>query len=409
MMYSFPLGRSTTASGGMRRKLLVATVLAAGFLASAPAWAQNNYMPVEGLYIGGGVGANWLDGYNLNQSGPINTVLTNNGFQPRNGKVSFDTGFVGVASLGWGFGNGLRVEAEGSYHGNDVDKISGFASNFVSSTGVAYNVQHNNGGYQQTPALMFNALYDFDIPGAPWISPYIGGGIGVGWQELGTTNVNFITNAIQNSTRLHTSGTSQTGFAYQAIVGAGFPIEAVPGLAITTEFRFFATENNDYSASISSLQTGRTLATGTIKTENYNYGILLGIRYNFGRTPPPPPPPAVVAPAPAPARTYLVFFDWDRADLTDRARQVIAQAAQTSRSTQTTRIEVNGFTDTSGTAAYNQRLSVRRAESVAAELVRDGVPRNEITIQGFGETHLLVPTANGVREPQNRRVEIILH
>ncbi|MBV9736053.1 MAG: OmpA family protein, partial [Acidisphaera sp.] len=47
-------------------------------------------------------------------------------------------------------------------------------------------------------------------------------------------------------------------------------------------------------------------------------------------------------------------------------------------------------------------------QSVAAELVRDGVPRNAITIQGFGETHPLVPTAKGVREPQNRRVEIIL-
>ena len=53
-------------------------------------------------------------------------------------------------------------------------------------------------------------------------------------------------------------------------------------------------------------------------------------------------------------------------------------------------------------------LSLRRANAVAAELVRDGVPRNEISIQGFGETHLLVPTGPGVREPQNRRVEIIL-
>ena len=69
---------------------------------------------------------------------------------------------------------------------------------------------------------------------------------------------------------------------------------------------------------------------------------------------------------------------------------------------------MNGYTDTSGTAAYNQRLSVRRAEAVAAELVRRGVPRNAISIQGFGETHLLVPAGPGVREPRNRRVEIIL-
>ena len=103
-----------------------------------------------------------------------------------------------------------------------------------------------------------------------------------------------------------------------------------------------------------------------------------------------------------------MFFDWDRADLTDRARQIIREAAENSTRVQYTRIEVNGYTDTSGTAAYNQRLSVRRAQAVAAELVRNGVPRHAITIQGFGETHLLVPTGPGVREPQNRRVEIII-
>jgi outer membrane protein OmpA-like peptidoglycan-associated protein len=65
--------------------------------------------------------------------------------------------------------------------------------------------------------------------------------------------------------------------------------------------------------------------------------------------------------------------------------------------------------DTSGTPRYNQGLSVRRAQAVAAELIKDGVPANVITIQGFGDTHLLVPTGPGVREPQNRRVEIVVH
>jgi outer membrane protein OmpA-like peptidoglycan-associated protein len=103
-----------------------------------------------------------------------------------------------------------------------------------------------------------------------------------------------------------------------------------------------------------------------------------------------------------------VFFDWDRADLTERARQIVAQAAQASTKVQTTRIEVNGYTDLSGTVAYNQKLSVRRAKTVEAELVHDGVAESEIDIHGYGETHPLVPTAKGVREPQNRRVEIIL-
>jgi outer membrane protein OmpA-like peptidoglycan-associated protein len=114
----------------------------------------------------------------------------------------------------------------------------------------------------------------------------------------------------------------------------------------------------------------------------------------------PPQPPTV--------RTFLVFFDWDRADLSERARQIVATAAAASRSVQTTKINVNGYTDLSGTVPYNQRLSVRRAQSVQAELVRDGVASNEISIHGYGESSPLIPTAPGVREPQNRRVEIIL-
>jgi len=96
------------------------------------------------------------------------------------------------------------------------------------------------------------------------------------------------------------------------------------------------------------------------------------------------------------------------ASLTDRARQIIRLAADASTHVQYTQIRVNGYTDTSGSARYNQALSVRRAEAVAAELVRLGVPRSAIAIRGFGETHLLVPTGPNVREAQNRRVEIII-
>jgi outer membrane protein OmpA-like peptidoglycan-associated protein len=58
-------------------------------------------------------------------------------------------------------------------------------------------------------------------------------------------------------------------------------------------------------------------------------------------------------------------------------------------------------------ARYNQDLSLRRARAVAEELVRDGIAPSEIATRGFSETHPLVPTAPGMREPQNRRVEII--
>ena len=176
-----------------------------------------------------------------------------------------------------------------------------------------------------------------------------------------------------------------------------------------TNQRYFIYGTFSPTSSITFLQ-----APGTSNPRSYNIGAPIagfgGIRVTFGApSAPPPAVPVAVAPAaPAPVRTYLVFFDWDRADLTGRARQIVAQAAAASTRVQVTRIQVNGHTDTSGPPRYNQGLSMRRAEAVAAELVRNGVPRDVISIRGLGETHLLVPTAAGVREPQNRRVEIVL-
>jgi autotransporter-associated beta strand protein len=154
---------------------------------------------------------------------------------------------------------------------------------------------------------------------------------------------------------------------------------------------------------------GNVSYTASVTSQRYiAVGGTLGLRYTFGGPTVPSPVIPVAAPMPAPARTYLVFFDWDKADLTARARQIITEAAQNSSRVQVTRIEVNGHADRTGSAAYNQALSERRARNVAAELVRDGVPQHIITVQGFGYARPLVPTAAGVREPQNRRVEIIL-
>ena len=189
------------------------------------------------------------------------------------------------------------------------------------------------------------------------------------------------------------------------------------GYKITPDLQFTVGANNftDKYADHTTFTSRYHNAVEYIPSSPYgiNGGFYYGrLTYAWGAAPPPvaqmpepaPPPPPVATPV----RTYLVFFDWDRADLTERARQIVASAAEASTHVQTTQIEVNGYTDLSGTPAYNQKLSVRRAMTVKAELVHDGVAPGEIDIHGFGETHPLVPTAKGVREPQNRRVEIIL-
>jgi OmpA-OmpF porin, OOP family len=263
----------------------------------------------------------------------------------------------------------------------------------------------NISGREQKFGLMVNALYDF-VGLAPIIQPYIG--LGIGYQGA---NLQGVSASDSFGDVLHLKNSTEGSFAYQAILGVALPIAAAPGLAITAEYRFMGLAGSrTYSGSLTAGGGGPTEAASIKLNQDYNSTFLIGIRYNFGQTavvaaaPAPAPAPAV-----APARSYLVFFDWDKATLTDRARQIIKEAADNSTHVQYTRIEVSGYTDTSGTPQYNMGLSVRRATAVKAELIRDGVPAAAIATQGFGETHLLVPTGAGVREPQNRRVEIIIH
>jgi len=145
----------------------------------------------------------------------------------------------------------------------------------------------------------------------------------------------------------------------------------------------------------------------------------LGAKFKFGSAEAPKPAAAPVAPAPAPTppppppaveakRSFQVFFDFDKSNITQAAAHVIQEAADAVKAGHVVQITVTGHTDTVGTASYNQGLSERRAASVKTQLVTDGVPGGEVTTIGVGKNGLLVPTADGVREPQNRRAEIVL-
>ena len=358
----------------LKKALLAATLLSLPMAATAN--AQSWDPRVQGIYIGAGLGANYLDDSDAD----------------RNISISFEWGWAGVLSVGYGFGNGLRLELEGNYRQNDVDGIDASGGSFPRTTGTV-----------RSYGLMVNALYDFRL--GP-VMPYVGVGAGYVWHDY--DGVGFQARNGNQSGQLNIGGTNGA-FGYQAILGVAFPIDSVPGLALTAEGRFMGTASEDVDGRVNGNvtvngQTFRDRETIKFASDNYNWSILFGVRYNFGRT---AAPVAPVAAAPAPARTFLVFFDWNRDNLTDRARQIIAEAAQARTRQAVTRIEVNGYTDTSGSAQYNQGLSVRRANAVASELVRLGVPRQEIVAQGFGETNLLVATPDNTREPQNRRVEII--
>ncbi len=360
-------------------------LLGASLLAAPVAAAKGQ--PIQGLYAGAAAG------YNLTQSIPVSSSIPGVGsFGLRLGQSN---GLAALGSIGYGFGSGWRVEVEGDFLRNGIRSPqitlppatifgrpipgTGFSGTLPSPNGSPHLLQYG---------AMGNALYDFDI-GSRYVFPYLGAGLGYIWNDV----------------------TRSGKFAYQAIVGFAFPVPNVPGLSLTTQYRFLdVTAGQSYSASIAT-PVGRIPVRASVGPQ-FNHSFTLGVRYAFSVAPPPAPatpaPAPVAAPAPQPARSYLVFFDGNQAGLSDRARQIIRAAADASTHVQYTQIRVNGYTDTSGSARYNQALSVRRARAVAAELVRLGVPRGAIAIRGFGETHLLVPTGPNVREPQNRRVEIII-
>ena len=367
----------------VRFPLLAATILSA----PCAAFAQ----PIEGLYIGAGAGGNYLQ---------QERVLASPGLGLRAKDLATQVGGAGVGSVGYGFGNGLRLEVEGDVRHNRVRQINGF-------TGAVGPTA--SGGDQYAFGAMVNALFDLDI-GFNWIYPYFG--LGGGFADTHLDAVHSYGVPARSGSAPADGPTTSPTRASSACPSRSRPF---PGLSLTAEYRFYGVlDAPSFHASDNVLVQSGTGAAHAGRgnfnlNSDYNHSLLLGVRYAFDTAPPPAAAPqASPQPAVTPARTYLVFFDWDRSDLSDRARQIIAEAAQASTRVQTTRIEVQGNADSSGTPAYNQRLSLRRAQTVAAELVRVGVPRTAIDIQAFGDTRPLVATAAGVREPQNRRVAIIL-
>ena len=264
--------------------------------------------------------------------------------------VSPQTGWALGGKFGYDF-IGPRVEVEGLYRQNNN-------GNFFGGRAIT--------GQISQVTTMANFLYDFNATGT--FVPYIGAGAGVGFID---SDYNL----------------GSTTFAYQGILGVGY--NATPNLRFNLEGRYIGTTNPQVA--------------GTSWTNN-NVALLAAVQVKFGgAAPPPPPPPPPVAPP-----SFMVFFDWDRSNLSQQALATIKQAADAFKTKGNARITATGHTDTSGPEAYNMALSLRRANAVKDALVREGVPAQAITVIGRGEQGLLVQTGDGVREPQNRRVEIVI-
>ena len=333
-------------------------ILAAGLLAgvSSVALAETN-----GWYVGAEAGVNIA---------PDENVKTTAG----KFKYSTDLGYTALGQAGYGFGP-VRVEGELGWRSNGIDKF-----NAVSGSGSA-----------DVGSLMANIYYDFNT-GTPW-TPFIG--VGLGGAEV-------MADKIRNATGTYAKGNDLV-FAYQGIAGVSYDVSQ--NLAIKADYRYFRTTE----ASIKDPLLG-----GKSKFTYDSHAFLVGFTYKFGAPAPTPAPAPAVAPA-APkatqapiAKSYLVFFDFNKSNITADAQKIIVQAANDAKANKATSISLTGHTDTVGSVKYNQALSLKRGEAVKAALVKLGIPANEISVVGKGKSELLVPTADSVREPQNRRVQIIL-
>ena len=240
-------------------------------------------------------------------------------------------------------------------------------------------------GDRHADAIMTNLIYSFAL-GLPYaISPHIG--VGIGAVDL------------HDNVKLPCCGTiastSEWEFGYQAIAGVRYNIN--PAVALDLDYRYLATTDPTYRSNLGFRYT----------SEYHTHNLVASLTYRFGPAPVVTPPPVPPAPPPVTRRVFLVFFDWDRDTITPDGMRIVQQAADAWRAGGNVQIQVTGYTDASGSVGYNQRLSERRANNVANALVRFGVPRQAMAVSGRGKNDQRVPTADGVREPQNRRVEIV--
>ncbi len=375
----------------MMRKLAVAIALASTALAG-PALAKDGsfYVGIEG----GGI---------ISQAASFDLRTTSGVAYKAPLRNTYNVGYDVDGILGYDFGM-FRTEFEVGYKRNNVDyvQVNGGTPPLTLANGVAGvpALGNYNGapGNQNILSFMVNGLVDFGGKGRD-IGGYLGGGVGVA--RVKQQGYGF---AAGGAPYLDDS---DTHVAWQLLAGVYKPL--TDHVDVSLKYRYFNVDN------VNTLTFTGNQANTRVRT----HSLLVGLTYNFGGEappPPPPPPPAPPPPPPAPLPPcppaavtpgpFLVFFDWDRSVITPEAAAILDRAADQYASTGQTSVTLAGHADKSGKPDYNVALSQRRADAVKAYMTGKGVAAGVITTEAFGESRPLVDTADGVREPQNRRVEI---
>ena len=366
------------------RKLAVVLALASTALAS-PALARDKswYVGVEG-------GAMIVEdiSYDIGNTDGAATVDHNYGYDV-GGFIGYDLG-------------AFRIETETSYRKATVDNYQSsvptpvFAANGTLGS-TTTNTFNGAGGSTSALSFMLNGLLDFGPDDG--VQGFIGGGVGAARVKAKL--------AVNNNGRFLDD--SDTVFAYQGMAGIRAPLTS--HVDATLKYRFFTADN----VKLISVGTTNNAFDGRFRT----HSILGGLTYNFGSPTPPPPPIVPEAPLPPVAQPlpqtpppvcspgpFIVFFEWDRSDITPEAGSILDNAVTQYQSCGNAQVMLAGHADRSGSASYNVGLSQRRADAVRSYMSSHGIPDGTISTQAFGESRPRVETADGVREVQNRRVEV---
>lgn len=259
---------------------VIANVAAAADLPASAAAPVPPALTWSGLYVAGGAGINWN---RLSSRTPlVGPGVPPGALVPPNFiHLSTQTGFSGVASVGWAFGNGLRVEAE---YGHRTNKVSSIFTTY--GFPVTYDIKR---GSIDSDSVMANLLYDI---GANMGWPvHLTVGAGVGYGRVSYNNVSVRARDGLGGYQTVRLDDDSGGLAWQGIVGISYPVPAVPGLSLTADYRYFSTASRSVKGTIqqgainNAGVVGATIATGTLRTRSdySNQSIMIGLRYAFGQ------------------------------------------------------------------------------------------------------------------------------
>ncbi|HSM95420.1 MAG TPA: OmpA family protein [Rhizomicrobium sp.] len=297
------------------------------------------------------------------------------------GKLNTKDSAIVAGAVGYKFASPFRIEFEGAWARHSTGDFTTGGFTLPSS------------GHAEVRSAMINGLYDVRL--MPRVRLSIGAGAGIGSDRIKFENP-FGPG--------HFSTSSGTKFMWQGI--GGLTYEASRNLDLYVDYHYrslMANSNNNIAAPLKNHDLTEHVVMAGFRW--YPDAGQERVAYQEPPAPPPPPPPP---PPPAPVKTFIVFFDFNKSNLTPEAVSVVGEAVKAAQQSQAVRILVTGHTDTVGSDSYNQALSERRATAVKSQMVADGLRAEEITTTGKSFHDPLVPTGPNVREPQNRRAVIDL-